>query len=141
MKFFLTVLFIVAAFASTGLFVVYERHRRVALAYEIDEARRVQEALEEELKRLEIDRNALLSPTDLKARATARGLRAPGPGEVVVLPIAVEDVRRSRASLSESGGSVHGANPASPTDLVEDVRRSRASSARSVDGARGVGVP
>ena len=85
MRFFLLTLCTVAALVWCGAVVVQARHREVAHSFEIADATAEQRRLEEELRKLRIDRAALLDPKRLEQAAYADGLRVPGPDQVVVV--------------------------------------------------------
>jgi cell division protein FtsL len=65
--------------------VVVSRHTNVSLGYEIAQATNEQRRLEEELKKLRIDRAALLDPARLEPVAVKHGYRVPTPAEVVAV--------------------------------------------------------
>ncbi len=83
MRFMVVALTACVALAWVGIQVVERRHRAVALGYEIVEARAEQTRLDDQLRQLEIDRAALLSPERLGMVARNAGLRAPHGDEVV----------------------------------------------------------
>ena len=83
MRFFFVAVLVVAAFVWCGVGVVSRQHQAVALGYDIAEATREQGRLEEELRRLEIDRAALLSTRRLEPLAIRAGLRVPYGDQVV----------------------------------------------------------
>ncbi len=85
MKFFLIVLTAIGALTWTGVRVVKARHQSVAVGYLIATETERGDELREELRRLQIDRAALLSPTALEAAGREAGLRVPQPDQVVVL--------------------------------------------------------
>ncbi|MCA9544407.1 MAG: cell division protein FtsL [Myxococcales bacterium] len=93
MRFFLFALAALGTLSWTGLRVVRARHQAVALGYEIAKETDRQRALTEELRRLRIDRAALLSPAALEHVAKEAGLRVPQPDQVVVLAEEVTDGR------------------------------------------------
>lgn len=87
MRFFVLALACVGTLAWCGIRVVTQRHRAVALGYDIANAHGKQHSLEDELRRLEIDRAALLAPSRLVEIARAAGLRAPGGDQVVTVTL------------------------------------------------------
>jgi cell division protein FtsL len=74
-----------AALVTVFTRVVASRHTNVSLGYEIAQATNEQRRLEEELKKLRIDRAALLDPARLQPVATKHGYRVPTPAEVVAV--------------------------------------------------------
>jgi cell division protein FtsL len=83
MRFFVLAVAAVAVLTWCGVRVVTQRHRAVALGYDIATATGKQHGLEDELRRLEIDRAALLAPGRLVEIAQAAGLRDPSGDQIV----------------------------------------------------------
>ena len=85
MRFFAVCLMTVVAVVACLLRQVELRHRQVSISYEISKATQRQQALEEQLERLRIDRAALLEPSRVERIGRKWGLRLPNPDDVVVL--------------------------------------------------------
>lgn len=85
MRFFVVALATVGALTWCGVQVVTNRHREVALGFSIADATAEQRRLEDELRKLRIDRAALLDPKRLEKAALADGLKVPAPDQVVVV--------------------------------------------------------
>ena len=85
MRFCAICLITVVAVVACLLRQVELRHRQVSISYEISKATQRQQALEEQLERLRIDRAALLESSRVERMGRKWGLRLPDPDDVVVL--------------------------------------------------------
>ncbi len=94
MRDFVVLLGSVCVLAWCGVRVVTQRHRSVATGYDIATETREQRTLEDELRRLEIVRAALLAPGRLTEIATVAGLRDPAGDEVVPIALPTEEAGR-----------------------------------------------
>ena len=103
MRFFVLTLCTVAALVWQGTKVVAARQQEVQRGFEIADATSEQHRLEEELRKLRIDRAALLDPKRLEQAALADGLRVPAPDQVVVVPQATPKEAPKKAK-----GGTHG---------------------------------
>lgn len=94
MRFFVLSLAASCLLAWCGVRMVTQRHRAVALGYDFAGATREQRELEDELRRLEIVRAALLAPSRLTEIALAAGLHDPSGDQVVPVALPREEARR-----------------------------------------------
>jgi cell division protein FtsL len=85
-RFALTLALTVAALVGLAARLVSQRHVGVQLGYDIGRATTEQRRLEEEVKRLRIDRAALLDPARLEPVALKYGYKTPGTDDVVAVP-------------------------------------------------------
>ncbi len=93
MRFFVLSLVAACALCWCGVRMVTQRHRTVALGYDIAGATREQSDLEDELRRLEIVRAALLAPSRLTEIALTAGLHDPSGDQVVLVALPREEAR------------------------------------------------